>query len=132
MKVSVSVAPPVQFPKIPYILTADVTYGTRNLGEFTKRISIPFVLEDNRWRIPWNWNMLIPGLTETRSLHTTIFAAKRGAIMGSDKKPLAEDVPGYLISVIPTSTIASHSLLTLCKPPSLPVSLLTSLLYLLS
>lgn len=85
----------------PYVLTAEVTYITRQLGSFTRRISIPFVREDNRWRIPWSWEYLIPGLSEQRHLETTVFPARRGSILASDKKPLAEDVPGYLVSVIP-------------------------------
>lgn len=84
-----------------YTLYATVNYGTERLGTFTRPIAVPFIREDNRWRIPWTWSLLLPGLNDHDRVQTTIVPAKRGAIIGSDKKPLAEDVPGYRVSVIP-------------------------------
>lgn len=87
----------------PQYLSADATFYTRRLGIFTRTITIPFVREDNRWRIPWKWDFLIPGLTASTHLETTIQEAKRGAILGSDKKPLAEDAVGVALWVTPRS-----------------------------
>lgn len=85
----------------PQLLTITVTYYTRRLGPFTRQSTIPFVLEENRWRIPWEWSFLLPDLTQTRILETQVIPARRGAIVASDKKPLAQDVPGYAVWVTP-------------------------------
>lgn len=78
-----------------------ITYFTRSLGAFTAHVSMPIVREDGRWRIPWEWSMLLPDLNEKTRIQTTIIPARRGSILGSDKKPLAEDVPGVLVWVTP-------------------------------
>lgn len=87
----------------PQYLSAEATFYTRRLGIFTHTITIPFVREDNRWRIPWKWDLLIPGLTANTRLETTVQDAKRGAILGSDKKPLAEDAMGVALWITPQS-----------------------------
>ncbi len=84
-----------------FTLYADATFFTRRLGKFTHKITIPFIREQNRWRIEWQWDMLIPGYTDGSTLETTVVPAKRGAIVGSDKKPLAEDVLGSTVWVTP-------------------------------
>ena len=85
----------------PQTLNLNVTYFTRQLGSFTGNVSVPFVREDGRWRIPWQWSYMIPEFTETRSLETTLVPARRGAILASDKKPLAADSPGYAVWITP-------------------------------
>ncbi len=85
----------------PQHLSATVTYYTRELGSFTKNVSIPFVLEDNRWRIPWDWSYLLPGLTPDLHLETTVIPGRRGSILASDKMPLARDAESFLVSVTP-------------------------------
>lgn len=88
----------------PQTVSVRATYTTRNLGSFSRTINIPFYLEDNVWRIRWDWNYLIPGFTRDSRLQTTILPARRGSILASDKKPLAEDAPGALIWVSPGDT----------------------------
>jgi len=44
---------------------------------------------------------MIPDLTETRVLETTVIPARRGTIHASDKKPLAQDTAGYAVWVTP-------------------------------
>lgn len=85
----------------PQYLTADATFYTRRLGSFTRKISVPFVREDNRWRIPWRWDMLIPDFSSDTKLETIVDEARRGSIVGSDKKPLAEDIRGVIAWVTP-------------------------------
>ena len=85
----------------PQLLSVTVTYYTRRLGPFTRQRTIPFVLEDNRWRIPWEWSFLLPELTETHTLETQVIPARRGSIFASDKKPLAEDIEGFMVWVTP-------------------------------
>lgn len=78
-----------------------VTYYTRNLGPFSEEQSIPLVREDGRWRIPWDWDMYIRGLSTETRLVSTVIPARRGTIRASDKKPIAEDVPSDMIWVKP-------------------------------
>ncbi len=85
----------------PQHLAVTVTYYTRQLGTFTEHSTIPFVLEDNRWRIPWEWSLLLPELTKERTLETQAIPARRGSILASDKKPLAEDISGVMVWVTP-------------------------------
>ena len=101
----------------PQILTATVTYFTRELGSFTRELTIPFVLEDNRWRIPWEWSYLLPGLTPQTHLNTEVVPARRGSILASDKTPLAYDAVSFLVSVTPgqIEPIKEAELLTLLE-----------------
>ncbi len=101
----------------PQYLNVQITYYTRRLGSFTQKSSIPFVREDGRWRIPWQWSLLISGLTESGRLETNVIEARRGTLLASDKKPLAEDVPGHLVWVTPQriDKTQEESLLTLLE-----------------
>lgn len=85
----------------PQLLFATATYYTRELGSFTREVAIPFILENNRWKIPWDWSYFLPELTPTAHLETIIIPARRGSIYASDKTLLASDESSYLISVIP-------------------------------
>lgn len=88
----------------PQYLTANATYFTRRLGAFTLAIRIPFVKEDGRWRIPWDWSLLLPDLTDSTMLVSSVDEAKRGTILGPDKKPLAQDTQGTMIWITPANT----------------------------
>ncbi len=85
-----------------------ITYSTMRLGSFTLETALPVVLEDNRWRLEWDWSILFPGITDTTRLVTSVSPALRGTIVGSDKKALAEDVPGVLVWVTPGKMLASE------------------------
>ena len=88
----------------PQYLTANATFFTRRLGSFTMPVRIPFVKEDGRWRIPWDWSLLLPGLTGSTRLVSSVDEAKRGTIFGPDKKPLARDTQGTMIWITPGIT----------------------------
>lgn len=85
----------------PQTVKVAVTYVTRHLGPFTEEKTLPVVKESGRWRIPWQWDLLITGLKEQYQLHTSVIPAKRGSILASDKTKLGEDVESYLIWVTP-------------------------------
>jgi predicted membrane-bound dolichyl-phosphate-mannose-protein mannosyltransferase len=78
-----------------------ITYFTRNLGSFIEYADVPILLEDGRWRVPWDWSMLFSDLTTTRRLVTTVYPARRGTLYGSDKKAIVEDVKNDMIWVTP-------------------------------
>lgn len=85
----------------PQTIQLNIIYTTRNLGSFTEVTTLPIVKEKNRWRIPWNWNILISGLTRFATLTTNVQHANRGSILASDGTILAQDIPSVLVSVIP-------------------------------
>lgn len=101
----------------PQQVDVQITYMTRRLGKFTQTVTIPIVLEDNRWRVPWSWSIFVPGLSSETRLHTVVEPARRGSIIGSDKKPLAEDIDGVLVWVTPNNMdkTKEDSLLTLLE-----------------
>ena len=59
------------------------------------------IKEDSRWKIPWQWSLLIDELQENTHLETTVIPAKRGSILASDKTRLGEDFPSFLIWITP-------------------------------
>lgn len=90
----------------PQYVPLRVTYHTRHLGSFTKQQTIPVISENGRWRIPWEWSMLITGLTPKGHLETTVEETSRGSIIAVDKSThrrfaIAQDVPGQLVWVTP-------------------------------
>ncbi|MBI5449323.1 hypothetical protein HY948_03315, partial [Candidatus Gottesmanbacteria bacterium] len=85
----------------PQTVPLNITYTTRNLGPFTERISLSVVREQNRWRIPWKWGLLINNLTDNTKLETIVQQAKRGSIIANDGDLLAQDIPSVLVSVVP-------------------------------
>lgn len=85
----------------PQHLKAIAKFATRRLGSFTQTIVIPFVLEDNRWKIPWQWSLLVPNFSTNTHFETTVIPAHRGAILASDKKPLAGDIVGQMVWITP-------------------------------
>lgn len=85
----------------PQEIKLRVTYFTRDLGPFSEEKTLSLVKEDGRWRIPWQWSDLISGLSPLAKLETTVFSSRRGTILASDKKHLAEDVPSFLVWITP-------------------------------
>jgi hypothetical protein len=76
-----------------------ITYQTRNLGPFTEHTTLPIVLEDGRWRIPWSATILLNGADSSPRLKTIVYPAHRGTLRASDKKPIAEDIESSLVWV---------------------------------
>jgi len=81
-----------------------LTYYTRRLGPFTEIHRIPLIKEDGRWKIQWQWDMFLDGLNRERKLVTTVTTAKRGAIIASDNKPVAQDTVSDMIWITKNAT----------------------------
>jgi len=77
-----------------------VTYYTRYLGPYHHNITIPLIREDGVFKVKWMWNYYLPDLNKNTTLATEIDRAKRGAIIFHET-PIAEDMPGFEINVIP-------------------------------
>jgi hypothetical protein len=78
-----------------------IVYITRNLGAFEEKRQLPVIREDGQWRIPWEWNFLIEDFSSDRHLTTTLDTARRGSIVGEDKKAISYDFLSALISIVP-------------------------------
>lgn len=88
------------------VATIHATYNTRRLGSFTRDLTIPVVRENGRWRVRWDWNLLFDGFHPKKTrLVTVVDEATRGALLGSDNKPLAEDVLRQMIWVTPNDIV---------------------------
>lgn len=88
----------------PQPVKLKVTYFTRNLSIFSEDKILSVVRENGRWRIPWQWDDLIASLTPEARLVTSVDFARRGSLIGSDKKRLAEDVDSVLVWITPGET----------------------------
>lgn len=108
---------PITSRRSPQYVPMTFTYFTRQLGTFTLDTQVPFVKEENRWRIPWEWSFLVPELERNSRLETQVSPARRGSIISSDKKALAEDAPGVMVWVTPgrINKIKETELLTLLE-----------------
>lgn len=85
----------------PQDISLKVTYETRNLGEFSENISLPVVLENGRWRIPWKPEYFLSGFTQGDSLKTTVVPGNRGTITDRTGAVLARDFPSLMIWITP-------------------------------
>ena len=83
------------------ILPITVTYATRDLGTFSEKSSVAVVRQQDQWKIVWDWEKFIKGLTPERRIGTTVVLAKRGSIIKRDKELFVSDVPSFMISITP-------------------------------
>ena len=86
----------------------NIVYTTRHIGSFTQKVTIPVIRESGEWRIAWDWQYFIKGLTTDSHLDTTLFEAKRGSILANNKTRLAEDVPSFMVWVTPKAVDPSR------------------------
>jgi predicted membrane-bound dolichyl-phosphate-mannose-protein mannosyltransferase len=85
----------------PQNIPIQITYFTRNLGEFILQSSLPLVNENGAWKIRWSDELFIDGLTDETSLQTIVTPAKRGSIIDKTKGVLAEDSSSSMIWITP-------------------------------
>jgi hypothetical protein len=85
----------------PQYITLDITYSTRNLGEFSQTSVLPVINESGLWRIPWDNDYFIENLQTGSSLQTTVIPGKRGSIIDNNKSVLAEDFTSSMIWITP-------------------------------
>lgn len=78
-----------------------VTYKTRNLGEFSQIKDFGLSQENGKWKIDWNWDLVLDEFLPGYTIQTERTLGKRGSIIDSNGKILAQDHEGYLLSVNP-------------------------------
>lgn len=80
-------------------IPVEVVYRTRNLGEFVEHTSVYLVNEKNQWRVSWDWESFISGLTPGATITTTVDSATRGTLTKDGF--VASDFDSELLSVTP-------------------------------
>lgn len=78
-----------------------VIYKTRNLGEFFQIKDLGLRMENGKWKIVWNWNLILDGFLPNYMVQTERILGRRGLIVDSSGRILAQDYEGYLVSVNP-------------------------------
>ncbi len=77
-----------------------ITYLTRHLGKLTETTTVHVVREQGLWKIVWDWDNLLPDLTQKDHLETMIDEARRGSIIKTGKV-VASDIQSSMIWVTP-------------------------------
>lgn len=78
-----------------------IEYFTQDLGSFFEEKDLKLLKNNGKWKIDWDWNLVLNGFFPDFSLQTERILGKRGAIINMNGKILAQDYQGYLISVNP-------------------------------
>lgn len=79
-----------------------LTYITQDLGSFYEEKVVKLVQDDGKWKIKWDWNIILNGFSPEYRIESQIIAGKRGSIINnSNGVYLARDIDGYLLSVNP-------------------------------
>lgn len=78
-----------------------LTYKTQDLGSFYEEKTVKLVQRDGKWKINWDWDLVVNGFLPDYILQTEKIIGKRGALIGPNIKILVQDGDGYLVSVNP-------------------------------
>lgn len=78
-----------------------LTYKTQDLGSFYQEKEIDLIQDNGRWKIKWNWDIILDGFRPEYKVESQIDVGKRGSIVNRQGAYLAKDMIGYLLSVNP-------------------------------
>lgn len=78
-----------------------LTYKTQDLGGFFEEKIIKLVQKDGKWKIKWDWNLVLNGFSPGLIVQTETVLGKRGSIISPGGEILAQDYRSYLVSVNP-------------------------------
>lgn len=79
----------------------EVIYRTQDLGLFSEEKRVDLIKENEQWKVKWNWDFILNKFLPDYVIDRKIILGKRGSILTSDGKILAEDKIGSLISINP-------------------------------
>jgi hypothetical protein len=82
-------------------VTLRFTYKTQDLGVFHEDKIITLIKKDDKWKIKWDWNIILNDFRPNYQLESQIILGKRGSIINNSGVYLAQDFDGYLLSVNP-------------------------------
>ena len=107
----------VQDAKIDYILpelvnlhkisdnqilaTFEIEYFTKYLGSFSETKKIHLYKERSKWKINWDWDIILNGLKPEYTIKSNRILGTRGTIYDDKGNVLVRDEIGYLFSVNP-------------------------------
>lgn len=84
-------------------IKARVTYFTQDLGTFSEDKIIDIEKKGQEWKVVWDWDLIVNGFEPGENQFVkTIDVGKRGKILDSSGKVVAEDKSGYLVSINPS------------------------------
>lgn len=83
------------------IIHIRMIYTTQDLGKFEEEKNVELIKESGQWKISWSWDIILNKFLPDYSIEQKIRVGKRGSILSSDGKILAEDKIGSLIYVNP-------------------------------
>ncbi len=78
-----------------------VTWKTNMTRPFTEKYHVKLVNGKNGWQIDWQPNLIFPQLKPGWQVHASVSEPTRGSIITADGKPLAENVAGQQIGLVP-------------------------------
>jgi len=78
-----------------------LTYKTQNLGSIYEEKTIKLIQEDGKWKVKWDWDIIFNGFSPDYHVQTERILGRRGAIISSSGRILAQDYESYLVSVNP-------------------------------
>lgn len=78
-----------------------IEYLTAHLGSFSETKDLKLLKENGKWKIDWDWNLILNDFSPDFIVQTERVLGKRGSIINMSGKILAQDYEGYLVSVNP-------------------------------
>ena len=108
-------------------VACDLTYASTRFGEIRVRVALPFVWEDDAWRLDWSPTVLLPNLTGGRRIRVASDAPTRGTILDRAGKPLASLPVAPPVAEAPSPP--SKATLTAIGPTPSPTGRVASRLY---
>lgn len=78
-----------------------IEYFTQDLDSFFEEKDLKLLKNNGKWKIDWDWNLVLNYFSPDFSLQTERILVKRGAVIDIRGKILAQDEKGYLVSVNP-------------------------------
>jgi penicillin-binding protein 2 len=78
-----------------------VTYNTSLFGSFERDITLPFVWQDETWKLNWDSGLIIPELSGGSRLSLEVLNNTRGSILDRKGSPIAEQTTAWSLAIIP-------------------------------
>lgn len=79
----------------------NVVYKTQDLGFFGEQKTAKLVQEHGRWRLVWDWDLLLNDFSPDSIVETKLIVGERGSLLNPQGQVLAEDNVSILVSVNP-------------------------------
>lgn len=82
-----------------------ITYVTRHLGPLSHTTDVPIIYEQGRWKIAWDWSLLLPHFQPQATISTVVHRARRGTLYDTKGRILAQDIQSAEITILPTQLV---------------------------